>query len=65
MGEEEEEMNHTSGAWFDMKAALEWYEEKVRGCIGMAPEAEEARYALSVDAGERARLALEKARGEK
>ena len=57
-------MNHTSGEWFDMKAALEWYEEKVRDCRKVTREGDEARDDLNVDGGKRARRALEKARGE-
>ena len=57
-------MNHTSGAWFDMKAALEWYEEKVRDCRKFTREGDEARDDLNVDGGKRAQRALKKARGE-
>ena len=55
-------MNHTSGAWFDMKAALEWYEEKVRDCRKVSSVGNEARHDLDSDGGKRARLALEKVR---
>ena len=58
-------MSHSSGMAFDMKSTLEWYEdEKIRDCRKVTREGDEARQYLDLDAGERARLALEKARGE-
>jgi len=48
-----------------MLEALEWYEdEKIRDCRKVTREGDEARHDLDRDGGERARLALEKARGK-
>lgn len=59
-----------SDAWLinavpDMKTALEWYEAKVRECAKPGRDGDASRLELDSDAGERARLALAKAKGEK
>ena len=49
----------------DLLEALEWYAEKVTNCRKITREGDKARDDLDYDGGRRARIALEKARGEK
>jgi len=49
----------------DLKEALEWYAENVLNCRKITAEGDKARHDLDHDGGKRARMALEKARGEK
>lgn len=48
----------------EMLEALEWYAEKVLNCRKITAEGDAARHDLDHDGGKRARMALEKARGE-
>lgn len=48
----------------DLKEALEWYAENVLNCRKITAEGDKARHDLDHDGGKRARMALEKARGE-
>jgi hypothetical protein len=48
----------------DLLEALEWYAEKVTNCRKLTREGDKARDDLDYDGGRRARIALEKARGE-
>ena len=46
----------------EMMDALEWYQEKVRGCRLITREGDEARAALDRDGGLRAERAIKKAK---
>ena len=48
----------------DLKEALEWYAENVLNCRKITAEGDKARHDLDHDGGKRARMALERARGE-
>jgi hypothetical protein len=46
----------------DLRAALEWYAERVADCRKITPEGDNARQALDLDGGKRARAALKENR---
>ena len=48
----------------ELLEALEWYAENVLNCRKITAEGDKARHDLDHDGGKRARMALEKARGE-
>lgn len=43
----------------DLRAALEWYAERVADCRKITPEGDNARQALDRDGGKRARALLQ------